>query len=38
MPSRFFRRWDGSRGDEFHGWGPSVWYFEVVTTVGRSDR
>lgn len=30
MPSRFFRRrWDESRGDEFDGWGHSVWYFEV---------
>jgi hypothetical protein len=30
MSSRFFRRrWDDPRGDEFHGWGPSVWYFEV---------
>jgi hypothetical protein len=30
MPSRFFRRrWDESRGDEFDGWGHSVWYIEV---------
>src|SRR5690242_1847415 len=30
MPSRFFRRrWAESRGDEFDGWGHSVWYFEV---------
>jgi hypothetical protein len=30
MPSRFFRRpWDESRGDDFDGWGHSVWYFEV---------
>jgi hypothetical protein len=30
MDGRFYRRrWDDSRGDEFDGWGPSVWYFEV---------
>lgn len=30
MPSRYLRRrWDDSRGDEFDGWGHSVWYFEV---------
>ncbi|PYC64256.1 hypothetical protein C7C45_30745 [Micromonospora arborensis] len=30
MPSRYFRRrWEESRGDEFDGWGQSVWYFEV---------
>jgi hypothetical protein len=30
VPSRFYRRgWDETRGDEFDGWGCSVWYFEV---------
>ncbi|MFI5924818.1 hypothetical protein ACIA3K_02435 [Micromonospora sp. NPDC051543] len=30
MVGRFYRRhWDESRGDEFDGWGHSVWYFEV---------
>jgi hypothetical protein len=30
VPNRFFRRrWDESRGDEYGGWGHSVWYFEV---------
>jgi hypothetical protein len=30
VPSRFLRRrWDELRGDEFDGWGPSVWYVEV---------
>jgi hypothetical protein len=27
---RFYRRrWAETRGDEFDGWGHSVWYFEV---------
>jgi hypothetical protein len=30
VPNRFYRRrWDETRGDEFDGWGHSVWYFEV---------
>ncbi|MEU4565009.1 hypothetical protein AB0F72_42080 [Actinoplanes sp. NPDC023936] len=30
MPSRFYRRrWTETRGDEFKGWGHSVWFFEV---------
>ncbi len=30
MPNRFYRRrWNETRGDEFDGWGRSVWYFEV---------
>jgi hypothetical protein len=30
VPNRFYRRrWDETRGDEFDGWGCSVWYFEV---------
>jgi hypothetical protein len=30
VPSRFYRRrWDETRGDEFDGWGCSVWYFDV---------
>jgi hypothetical protein len=30
MPGRFYRRrWNESRGDEFDGWGPATYYFEV---------
>lgn len=30
IPNRFYRRrWAENRGDEFAGWGHSVWYFEV---------
>lgn len=30
MPNRFYRRrWDETRGDEFDGWGHSLWYFET---------
>ena len=30
MQNRFYRRrWAETRGDEFDGWGQSVWYFEV---------
>jgi hypothetical protein len=30
VPNRFYRRrWEESRGDEFDGWGHSLWYFEV---------
>jgi hypothetical protein len=30
VESRYLcRRWDEARGDEFDGWGHSVWYFEV---------
>ncbi len=30
VESRYFRRrWDEVRGDEFDGWGHSVWYFEI---------
>lgn len=25
----YCRRWAESRGDDFDGWGHSVWYFEV---------
>jgi hypothetical protein len=30
VSSRFYRRrWDETRGDEFDGWGHSVWFFET---------
>jgi hypothetical protein len=30
VPNRFYRRrWDESRGDEFDGWGNSVWFIEA---------
>jgi hypothetical protein len=30
VKDRFYRRrWDEPRGDEFDGWGRSLWYFEV---------
>jgi hypothetical protein len=35
VPNRFYRRrWEETRGDEFDGWGCSLWYFETDNQGG----